>query len=546
MKKRHLFWIIPSGIVGLGLIVFLLGHLISPVKTMTLPKRSKDKKIITEKEMKKDLAYLKYYFENLYVAYDYMKEQGFDIDAICDEIYQKTMKDINGRKEIESQNFLNYMTATVTRNFKNVDCHFGINGRSPQDYRTLYFSDIYIRAKKIGEETKYFVEKTQRDPIPQDMLKNSTYLPVVEISAGEEYTGPFSNLYEYFEGKEIIYRYCVFTDRNIKQANISLNGQNVTIPVIPSISISASQQFQGFKETKDTLYVSMSDFVFNNGSDDYEELGKREFQKLCDAAREKSQGKKHIILDLRNNGGGSPIFRNALFANILYNKSEMTEETIKIINSIGMDNEELIFSPPIGVVYRHRIFYDIKKYFKNWKYRKTSEKYDFEIYRDYEDKIYSKPTRIFGLTSFFVPQRKYYVNPNYTTDRNLPKPDFQGDIYVLTNRYSPSCSEYSLAMAYIFDKMDGITVHHIGENTCGAVSFVNPCSVVFPYSGGWMYIPTAWNKSQDFNHPNYKGESYGWYPEYWTSSFNLINTLSNLIDDSELAETLKGLERHHL
>ena len=101
-------------------------------------------------------------------------------------------------------------------------------------------------------------------------------------------------------------------------------------------------------------------------------------------------------------------------------------------------------------------------------------------------------------------------------------------------------------MAYIFDKMDGITVHHIGENTCGAVSFVNPCSVVFPYSGGWMYIPTAWNKSQDFNHPNYKGESYGWYPEYWTSSFNLINTLSNLIDDSELAETLKGLERHHL
>ncbi len=144
MKKRHLFWIIPSGIVGLGLIVFLLGHLISPVKTMTLPKRSKDKKIITEKEMKKDLAYLKYYFENLYVAYDYMKEQGFDIDAICDEIYQKTMKDINGRKEIESQNFLNYMTATVTRNFKNVDCHFGINGRSPQDYRTLYFSDIYI------------------------------------------------------------------------------------------------------------------------------------------------------------------------------------------------------------------------------------------------------------------------------------------------------------------------------------------------------------------------------------------------------------------
>ena len=371
-------------------------------------------------------------------------------------------------------------------------------------------------------------------------------LPQADIKIGTEYTGSEKNLYEYFDGNEITYRYCVFTDKKIKQATISLNGEVVYIPVMPSISISNSQQFQCFKETKDTLYISMSDFAFSNGNSDYEEIGKKEFQSLCDNAREKSQGKKNIIIDLRNNGGGSPYYRNAVFANLMYNQSEITEETLRIIKSIGMDNEELLFSPITGKFHRKRIWYDIKDWFKNIKYRKTSKTYDFEVFKNYENKVFYRPTKIFGLTSFFVPQRKYFVTKEYTTDRNLPKPDFQGNVYILTNRYSASCSEYSLAMAYIFDKMDGINVYHIGENTCGAVSFVNPCSVVFPYSGGWMYVPTAWNKSVDFNHPKYKGESYGWYPDYWTSSLNLLNTLTNLIDDPELFETLKGLERHHL
>ena len=546
MKKRHLFWIIPSGIVGLALLVFVLGHLFSPVKTKRIPERSKDKKFITEKELKKDLSYLKYYFENLYVAYDFMKENGFDVDAITNEVLEKCKKDMNGRKEIDSQTFLRYITTGVTKAFKNVDMHFGINGSSPQDYRTVYFSDIFIRSEQVDGTTKYFVYKNEREEIPQDILKNMNLLPMADIKIGGEYTGSVNNLYEYFDGSESTYRYCVFTDKRIKQANISIDGETVIIPVMPSISISNSQQFQGFKETKDSLYISMSDFVFSRGSSDYEEIGKKEFQSLCDNAREKSKGKKNIIIDLRNNGGGSPIYRNAVFANLMYNQSEISEETIRIINSIGMDNEEMLFSPVTGKFYREGIWYDIKHWFRDFKYRKTSKTYEFEVFKKYEDKMFDKPTRRFGITSFFVPQRKYFVNEEYVTDRNLQKPDFQGNVYILTNRYSASCSEYSLAMAYIFDKMDGINVYHIGENTCGAVSFVNPCSVVFPYSGGWMYIPTAWNKSVDFNHPKYKGESYGWYPDYWSSSINLLNTLNNLIEDPELTEVLKGLERHHL
>ena len=119
---------------------------------------------------------MKYYFENLYVAYDYMKENGFDVDAISNEVLEKCKKDMNGRKEIDSQTFLRYTTTEVTKAFKNVDMHFGINGSSPQDYRTVYFSDIFIRSEQVDGSTKYYVYKNEREEIPQDILKNMNLL----------------------------------------------------------------------------------------------------------------------------------------------------------------------------------------------------------------------------------------------------------------------------------------------------------------------------------------------------------------------------------
>lgn len=547
MKKRHLFWIIPSSIVCLGLLIFILGHLFSPVKTKHTVHKSKNKKSLTEKEIKKDLDYLKYYFENYYVVFEEMQKNGFDIDSITNEIYEKSMKDMNGRKELDSSTFRSHISSVVLKNFNNVDMHFSINGYSVQNPQTLYFSDIYIEPKIIDGKTRYFVIKNEPEKIPEDIKKKLNLLPPSNIQPGQEYTGPQKNLYEYYDENKIIYRYCVFTNKNIKQATISINGENIFIPVMESLSISNAQQFMGFKETKNTLYISMSDFVFSNGHSNSEEIGKREFQKLCDISREKSKNKQNLIIDLRNNGGGSPFFRNAVFANLMYNTSDFSKETIEIITSIGLENEEMLFTPPIGTGYRESFFYQILNFFKNLKFRKYEIKYDFEQYRDAEIKNWRKITSLYGFKSFFVPYRTYFNESKiYTDNRNLPEPDFKGNVYILTNRYSASCSEYSLALAYLFDNFDGINVHHIGENTCGAVSFVNPWTVVLPYSGGWMYVPTAWNKSKDFIHPKYKGEGYGWYPEHWTSSYNLLNTLSNLIDDPELTETLKGLERHHL
>ena len=87
---------------------------------------------------------------------------------------------------------------------------------------------------------------------------------------------------------------------------------------------------------------------------------------------------------------------------------------------------------------------------------------------------------------------------------------------------------------------------HLGENSNGAVYYVNPRSFVTPYSGLWFYMPTNKSEPRIFNHPSFKGEGLGWHPEYWVTKYNLANTLTNLIEDPELPQMLVGLEKNHL
>ena len=61
MKKRHLFWIIPCGLIVFIFLTALIGNITSPIPSKRLVKKSKNKKVITEKELTEDLDYLKYY-----------------------------------------------------------------------------------------------------------------------------------------------------------------------------------------------------------------------------------------------------------------------------------------------------------------------------------------------------------------------------------------------------------------------------------------------------------------------------------------------------
>ena len=544
MKKRHLFWIIPSALITLILLLYVILKLISVFHPLSEPfvNRTKHQSSLTEMELNRDLDYIKHYMSTCYAGYDDMVEKGFNLDSAIENIYNNTKKEMHNGVVASSVLITNTINELIEKN-PLIDSHFSISGASRYPYK-LYFSDLYFEAKQTASETKYFLTKIQREEIDKEESFLKKKVPLTKLPLNLEYTGSTQNLYKWFDGNKIIYRYGVFTNKEINFAYINLNNNKEKIPVYYFDRLESKTKNQSYKETNKTLYLSLQDFVFDISSDIHEFHGQKEFQNLIDIAKEKSKNKENIILDLRSNSGGEPIRLSLLFANILYDNYDF--DTLNQITLCANENSTDVFSSTIAKRRLYSIFYDIKDFFKKLKFRNKKEKFEYE---EYYDSIYKKQNRIINkqiLPQLFFPSRKMITVEPQTEDKPLPPTNFSGTIYILTDRYSASCSEYTIGLAYKLAEKLNFNVVHLGENSNGAVYYVNPWTFVTPYSGLWFYMPTNKLEPRIFNHQNFKGEGLGWHPEYWVTKYNLANTLTNLIEDPELPQMLVGLEKNHL
>lgn len=544
MKKRHLFWIIPSSLIAFIFLLYVILKLISVFHPLSEPfvNRTKHKTTLTEKELNRDLDYIKHYMSTCYAGYDDMVEKGFNLDSAIENIYNNTKKEMHNGVVASSVLITNTINELIEKN-PLIDSHFSINGAGRYPYK-LYFSDLYFEEKQTTTETKYFLTKIQREEIDKEESFLKKKIPLTELPLNLEYTGSTQNLYKWFDGNKIIYRYGVFTNKEINFAYINLNNNKEKIPVYYFDRLESKTKNQSYKETNKTLYLSLQNFSFDNRSDVHYFYGHKEFQNLLDIAKEKSKNKENIILDLRSNGGGEPIRLSLLFANILYDNYDF--DTLNQITLCANENSTDVFSSTIAKRRLYSIFYDIKDFFKKLKFRNKKEKFEYE---EYYDSIYKKQDRIINkqiLPQLFFPSRKMITVEPQTEDKPLPPTNFSGTIYILTDRYSASCSEYTIGLAYKLAEKLNFNVVHLGENSNGAVYYVNPWTFVTPNSGLWFYMPTNKSEPRIFNHPSLKGEGLGWHPEYWVTKYNLANTLTNLIEDPELPQMLVGLEKNHL
>ena len=544
MKKRHLFWIIPSSLIAFIFLLYVILKLISVFHPLSKPfvNRTKHKTTLTEKELNRDLDYIKHYMSTCYAGYDDMVEKGFNLDTAIENIYNNTKKEMHNGVVASSVLITNTINELIEKN-PLIDSHFSINGSGRYPYK-LYFSDLYFEEKQTTTETKYFLTKIQREEIDKEESFLKKKVPLTELPLNLEYTGSTQNLYKWFDGNKIIYRYGVFTNKEINFAYINLNNNKEKIPVYYFDRLESKTKNQSYKETNKTLYLSLQNFSFDNRSDVHYFYGHKEFQNLLDIAKEKSKNKENIILDLRSNGGGEPIRLSLLFANILYDNYDF--ETLNQITLCANENSTDVFSSTIAKKRLYSIFYDIKDFFKKLKFRNKKEKFEYE---EYYDSIYKKQDRIINkqiLPQLFFPSRKMITVEPQAEDKPLPPTNFSGTIYILTDRYSASCSEYTIGLAYKLAEKLNFNVVHLGENSNGAVYYVNPWTFVTPNSGLWFYMPTNKSEPRIFNHPSFKGEGLGWHPEYWVTKYNLANTLTNLIEDPELPQMLVGLEKNHL
>ena len=121
MKKRHLFWIIPTCLIAGLFVLSLIAHLISPVESKRMVKKSKVLNDLTLEQQQKDLDYLRYYLTQHYINYDTMVENGFDIDDVFDQIEKALKKDRRNNNVIESSIFRSTISNIIIKNLNVVD-----------------------------------------------------------------------------------------------------------------------------------------------------------------------------------------------------------------------------------------------------------------------------------------------------------------------------------------------------------------------------------------------------------------------------------------
>lgn len=542
IKKRHFFWIIPSSLIVLLLLISLFGHLFSPVKTKRQIK-IRDLNTLSQKQQEEDFEYFKYYMQNVYINYEQMTANGFDIDKVIEDTKADYKRNLTNKGDIANRDFCSSLSKILIQNFNIVDKHFGIYGKSLSN-NTFFFSNIYIKEEKTSSGSKYVVVKNQEETFPDYIKKAYSNIGSSDIKPGQEYTGPKENLYEWFDGNQKIYRFGLMYKGETNFALIQIDGKPVKTPVI-SNWILENNKSQGFTETDDTLYLSLRDFMFEQSSNSELTAKKRkEFEKLCYNAKDKSKGKKNIIIDLRSNTGGELLRSAMILSNLLYDEKDVSPELSQyLLNSV--DEDYCLFSPVSGSMNRKFTKNQIKNFFKTKKNKIEDSEFDKFINKIYKKHQFNKILN--GFFELVIPYRKEVEFKYSKSNISIPpKVTFSGNIYVLTDNNSASSSEYTIALLHNMIKGTDINICQIGFNTNGAVFFFNPTTVVLPNSGCPITFPNAINKSTAFNLPNFKGEGFGWYPDYWCTNQNLVNTLINLTDDKDLETALAGLEKSQL
>lgn len=470
---------------------------------------------LTKQEVREDCDMLKYILYTCYAGIDESIELGLDLDAAVEDIYNETMKKkIVATDFYSADDFLSIIRQKMSKDMHVEDQHLGIGG-SLKDSTCVFYSKVYF--EKLNDGT-FIVKKSDEEK--------------VNVPVGKQYTGPDSNLFEMLMDGETVYRYGVITKKRIKTVNLSLENELISVPVKGEDPIYQKTAWNGLKTTENTLYMSLSDCLnlnmLGSGGGYVEEVFDNDMLKISEAAK----GKKNIVYDLRSNTGGRHEFpARMLIAAYYYNH---TDEDFRnnvqayMMNAVAEECDRLI-SP-----FEMQIWKEI--YDKSWKKR-------FDLLTEERKDEFKKYWR----TMQYKPVRKYISGVDYKCDfAELPEPDFKGTVYILINRNTASAAELGTAMAFLLSNK-GIDVKLIGENSMGAVKYVECMNFYLPNSGIYLYLPARIGLSPIFSTiDGFMGEGQGFYPDYWATSENILETLVDCTGDKELETVLSRLGKEML
>ena len=101
-------------------------------------------------------------------------------------------------------------------------------------------------------------------------------------------------------------------------------------------------------------------------------------------------------------------------------------------------------------------------------------------------------------------------------------------------------------MTYLLQEK-GINVTLVGENSWGGIKYGGMLGNQLPNSGLFTSTGIYFGEAPTLQSiPNWKGEGMGFFPDYWATNDTILPTLIDLTGDTQLKETLAGLDKKQL
>ena len=460
------------------------------------------------KHIEEDLQVFKIYMEQCYVAYDENVKLGFNID----ETIKKIKKDYKKNYKREKRNNPNFsedyflagiMSHYLWKDLKLKDEHFSIfystGGYSVTYAETCYFSPLYF--EKNGEDFLLL------EDFGTDLKKCA------------KYTDDVNNLKKVIYKNQEAYQYIlVTTNVNVETVVINLNDEEYEIPVRKNTRFKNSENEKQINSirTKDTFYMSVGkclNYYAEENNEYREHLASivDEFQKRPEYS--------NIIIDLRSNTGGISFSENLL--PYLY----YFDEKVKILT---FNNNLRLAEEGLKILHSTEFFKNLYEQHEKEGYPETTLK---TIQRDYEKTVQEGGR--------YYKEWSEYPISKLVQEKNSA---FKGKTYILVDKKTSSAAEKVIAHTFLIDED---RVELIGENTNGCLDFGGVYYYELPNTK--IGISLCINAYKDTGllsrNPNWHGDTKGFYPDYWATNENVLDTLVYLTKDEELRTVLADLDK---
>lgn len=451
---------------------------------------------ITYQQMRQDLQNLKYILQTCYAGYEKACERGLNLDEVMAKIEAK----FAGQERVYSRDMAIAFYEETKKYI--IDAHFesylGNSALKFCEHENIYYSDIYL-------------EKEEAD----------------SFSSEEGALFPY-----YKNGKQML-RVGRFSVEPVSEVNFKLNGKILKQPVklYPCDSPSYKPVLVE-KESAQTAYIRLESFMPNGTK-----ASDINLKKFVDAGL-RYLDKSNVIVDLRTNNGGLPMYEDGFVKGFLFDYSKITSEKVvgRIEDTFYKKRMELsegcyrIISP--GTVQIEQINLERDKIYKK----------QYKNYVSHWSKPEEKKLRMFAKwmknpSKKFIKTEFYFENFN---PMHFPKqPAFKGRMFILIDRNSVSAAEEFVMLAKKCLGENVVTV--IGENSYGSIEFGYLEDYSLPNSELSFHVAEEACYPAMEKLSNWHGEGKGVYPDIWATDEDMLETLVAVTGDQALRDVLKGM-----